>query len=403
MHFMRVTNRHGKGTTRHNFREFDLSKSDHIDDELTQNNKYILGNISISTSQLVGFHFKIRKELSQIKSMLRSQENQNKFDELTRSQQIEVAVFNRMFGKMIDKQNQRHIETRHYDKQRDILDYYLSSKTEPTECILQVGNHEDCMLSGDQLWEIYTKDYLPELKRRYGSNIKVLNCSLHVDEPGASPHVHERIIFIGHNDHGEICSNKNQALKELGFELPDPSKPEGRYNNRLMEYSKACRELWIECCQRYGLEIEVIPSEPQKHGLELAKFKADREDKRLHDTLQELSNIENQKSLLESNIQDLELEIQNKKQKLQEIEEISKHKSKWMSSTLQEMNQIKDELEFKNQIIDKMIQDDYCYDKYNRVFDELTGEYSSDPPSIEQVEAFVFGSNGYNEEEYDLC
>lgn len=391
---MRVTNRNAKGTTKHNFREFDLSKADHIDNELTQNNKYILGNMDITMNQLVGFHFKIRKELAQIKSNLRNQENQDKFDELTRSQQIEVAVYSRLFGKMIEEQNKRHIQTRHYDKQRDILDYYLNSKTEPTECILQVGNHEDCTISGNQLWEIYINDYLPELKRRYGSNIKVLDCSLHIDEPGAAPHVHERIIFIGHNSHGEKCSNKNQALKELGFELPDPSKPEGRYNNRLMEYSKACRELWIECCQRYGLEIDVIPTYPQKHGLELAKFKANQEDKRLQDTLQEISGLESQKELLESNIQELEFDIQNRKQKLHEIEELSKHKSSWMSNQLNEIKQLQDELDFKNQIIDKMIQDDYCYNKYNQAYDEIVYEIPSEPPEV-----LLFGNN---EEEYDL-
>ena len=50
-----------------------------------------------------------------------------------------------------------------------------------------------------------------------------------------------------------------------------------------------------------------------------------------------------------------------------------------------------------------MIQDDYCYNKYNQVFDEITGEYPSEELSPEQVEAFIFGDNGYNEEKYDLC
>lgn len=119
--YMRVTNRQGKGTAKHNFREFDLSKADHIDDELLECNKYMLGNKSISLNQIIGFHFKIKKELSQIKGTLRSLENQHQFDTLTRTEQIELCVYNRVFGDMVKEQNERHISTGHYSKQRDIL------------------------------------------------------------------------------------------------------------------------------------------------------------------------------------------------------------------------------------------------------------------------------------------
>lgn len=280
---MRVTNRQAKGTSKHNFREFDLNKTNHINNDLAKDNQYNWGSKNVSLNKIAGLHFSVQKELYEIKDSLRNQDNKNKFDKLTKSQQLELVVYNRIFKNTIKSQNDRHISTRHYEKQRDIIDYYTNKKTEPTESILQIGN-KDNHVTGTQLWDIYN-DYVKEHNKRFGNQIKIINSSLHVDE--GTPHIHERKIFIGHNSHGELCSNKTQTLKELGFKLPKPNQKESRNNNRLMNYSKECRELWIECCQSRGLDIEIIPGDPDKHGLELAKFKADREEQRLYNAIDE--------------------------------------------------------------------------------------------------------------------
>lgn len=280
---MRVTNRQAKGTSKHNFREFDLKKANHINNDLTQNNQYLWQSKNTTTNKLAGIHFSVQHELSEIRDNLRNQDNKNKFDKLTKSQQLELVVYNRLFKNTIKNQNDRHISTRHYDKQRDIIDYYTNSKTEPTECILQIGN-KDNHVSSSQLWDIYN-DYVKEHNKRFGSQIMIINSSLHVEE--TTPHIHERKVFISHNNHNELCSNKSSCLKDLGFNLPSPNKKEGRYNNRLMEYSKVCRDLWIECCQKHNLDIEIIPGDPSKHGQELAKFKADREEQRLYNAIDE--------------------------------------------------------------------------------------------------------------------
>lgn len=280
---MRVTNRHAKGTTRHNFREFDPNKADHIDNELSKNNQYFWGKKNITLNKLLGIHFSVQNELSEIRDNLRNQDNKNKFDKLTKSQQLELVTYNRLFKDTIKNQNDRHIATRHFNKQRDIIDYYTNKKTEPTESILQIGNHNE-YVAGNQLLDIY-KDYVAKHNERYGKNILILNSAFHGDEPGAADHIHERKLFIGHNTHGELCFSKTQALKELGFDLPNQNEKESRYNNRLMQYTKECRELWIECCQSRGLDIEIIPGDSSKHGLELAEYKANREEERLYNAI----------------------------------------------------------------------------------------------------------------------
>ena len=282
---MRVTNRQAKGTTKHNFREFNQDKANHINKDLSKNNQYFWGKKNITLNQIAGLHFSVQRELSDIRDSLRNQDNKNKFDQLTRTQQLELVTYNRLFKDTIKNQNDRHIATRHFNKQRDIIDYYTNKKTEPTEAILQIGNHNE-YVPGNQLLDIY-KDYVTKHNERYGKNILILNSAFHADEPGAADHTHERKLFIGYNSHGELCSSKTQALKELGFSLPNPNEKESRYNNRLMQYTKECRELWIECCQSHGLDIETIPGDPTKHGLELAKFKADREEQRLYNSIDE--------------------------------------------------------------------------------------------------------------------
>lgn len=291
---------------------------------------------------------------------------------------------------MVAEQNERHISTGHYSKQRDILDYYLSRKTEPTETILQVGNHEDCNLPSDELWKIYINDYLPEFKKRYGSRVKILNSCLHCDEPGATPHIHERLIFIGHNSHGEPCSNKNQALKELGFELPDPSKPESRYNTRLMEYSKQCRQLWIECCQRHGLEIDVIPGNPGKHGLELAKYKANKEEERLYQAQEELSNLQNEKALLESNIQGLQ----------EYVNRNSKSIRSWKNEVENKINAINNVME-EYEAFSSDAEKRYSQEVREYILNAL-GDVPEEPEETFNQATTGFNSYNYDEEDYEL-
>ena len=45
----------------------------------------------------------------------------------------------------------------------------------------------------------------------------------------------------------------------MGFELPDPDKKKGRFNNRKMSYDRECRQLLLDICKKHGLEIEEEP------------------------------------------------------------------------------------------------------------------------------------------------
>lgn len=59
---------------------------------------------------------------------------------------------------------------------------------------------------------------------------------MHFDEK--TPHVHERAIMDVKDKDGHFIIAQEKALREAGIELPDPSKPEGRYNNRKITLKK---------------------------------------------------------------------------------------------------------------------------------------------------------------------
>lgn len=80
---------------------------------------------------------------------------------------------------------------------------------------------------------------------------------MHLDE--GTPHIHERHVFDCENKYGEVAPQQEKALAALGFELPKPDKPLGRYNNRKITFDAACRTLLFDIAKQHGLELEEKP------------------------------------------------------------------------------------------------------------------------------------------------
>ena len=71
-----------------------------------------------------------------------------------------------------------------------------------------------------------------------------------------TPHIHERHVFVWENQYGELCPKQEKALEEIGFELPDPSKKQGKNNNRKMVFDDYMRQHFIMKCHKFGIEVE---------------------------------------------------------------------------------------------------------------------------------------------------
>ncbi len=104
---------------------------------------------------------------------------------------------------------------------------------------------------------------------------------MHLDE--GTPHIHERHVFDVINKYGERQPKQEEALKELGFELPNPSKKSGKFNNRKMSYDAACRKLFIEICKKHGIEIEEEPIYGGKQYLEKQEYIIEKLNARIED------------------------------------------------------------------------------------------------------------------------
>lgn len=126
----------------------------------------------------------------------------------------------------VEKQNARNAKIRHTERNRNIEDLLTSKKTCPEESIYQLGTLES-HASPKELFQIAT-EFMDEFRERFGKHVHILDWALHLDE--GTPHIHERHVFDCENKYGEIAPQQEKALEALGFELPKPDKPLGRYS-----------------------------------------------------------------------------------------------------------------------------------------------------------------------------
>lgn len=358
---MKATTRNAKGSVKHNSREFNTDKANHIDKTEIQNNMCILdfgnGLQTYNLNELDDVYKKFNGMSESIKNTLKD-ENQNRFNELSDMEKVELYIYNAYLQKSIKSQNERHIASRHLERQKDVLDVYLSQKTEPTETIIQVGNVNDryCvdkLNSMNELSNMYA-EYRQAHNQKYGSNIILLDTFWHGDEPGAAIHAHERKLFIGHNKNGEIVVNKNQALKEMGVKLPNPNAPETKYNNRLITYSEDCHNMWIDICKQHGFEIETTPKltnpDINKPIAEFKKQTLQKQNdtlKKEYDTIQQKINAKNK----EYDIIQTGINVGQSRMRSQEHT-----------------------IKYNNEVIDKQKE---AYNKYHKAIDEQIEAYNN--------------------------
>ena len=186
------------------------------------------------------------------------------WDDQTDIEKSERAWYDRTYGPAQEKINARYIRERHPDRCKTTDDLYNGKLTRPEEMILQVGNRD--VQADGQAFIDALNDYLNRLdewNETHGGHMTILSMALHVDE--TTPHVHIRRVWDYQDRDGLTRLGQNKALEQAGVELPDPSKPAGRYNNRKMTFDREARAMWHEACRAHGLEIETEPVPDRRH------------------------------------------------------------------------------------------------------------------------------------------
>ncbi len=248
----------------HNDRTFDLENAGHIDSERSDQNVY--------WDCFQGYNLADKNGVRP--------ERKYCFEE------IEYAYYLTRFGDSIEAQNERHRQQRHANRIRSVGDILKDPRTCPEESIYQLGTkdgHED-----PKLFSRVVDELMAEIKKRYGSNIQVLDWALHMDEE--TPHIHERHVFFADDGYGMNFPKQDKACEALGFERPDPEKKQSKYNNRKMSFDAEIRRLYIEIAEKHGVTIEKIPLEGKVH-LEKNDFIIARQNEEIAEKEAKLSEL----------------------------------------------------------------------------------------------------------------
>lgn len=183
----------------------------------------------------------------------------------------ERRFYHQHLQKGLDARNARYTAQRHPERCQTIDELRRSPKGCPEEQILQIGKAGDAV-DAAILWQAAMKQISWE--QRHFPGVHYLDIALHVDEPGAAPHIHARRVWVAHDRDGYEIVGQGKALREMGIDRPHPEKPVDRYNNAKVSYTAICREHFAEVCRGMGLEIETEPQQPGRSGLTLMQLKA---------------------------------------------------------------------------------------------------------------------------------
>ena len=233
----------GKPTTaRHNDRDFDVSKAEHIQQDLIAKNEvYKYADIDGK-------------------------------EQLTLDQ-YEQKFYEQNFSEQLENRNQKQIEERHKNRVQTMEQLRRNMKFCPEESIFTIGNRDN-PISPKILKNVFA-DFV-EWHDDTFKNAKIIDAALHLDEPDAAPHIHARQVWFAdcradgkwHKEIGQAL-----ALSEMGIERPELSKKESRYNNAKVTYTALCREKWLDICEAHGVDVEREAQDKSKSGLPLMQLK----------------------------------------------------------------------------------------------------------------------------------
>ncbi|MBE5893123.1 MAG: serine/arginine repetitive matrix protein 2 [Lachnospiraceae bacterium] len=245
--------KHGTYNPKHNDRRFDVDNSDHINPELTKQNIY----------------------WDCINGFTTPQDHQMDKDGDISFEDVELLFYTSQYTAFINAQNERNIKSRHANRNRSVEDLLKNKKTCPEETIYQIGNMDESV-PPEILLQI-TTEFLTKMRDQFGEHVHILNWALHLDEK--TPHIQERHVFDCKNQYGEICPQQEKALEALGIELPDPTQPRSKFNNRKQTFDAICRSMLFDICEQHGVHLDREPeyggrSHMEKNDFILAKQKS---------------------------------------------------------------------------------------------------------------------------------
>lgn len=280
---MKATLHIGKGSVKHNDRNFNLNNAKHIDQTRQSENFYI-----------------------------------NRYlDETITFDECERRYYQENYLQWLEAQNEKYRKRRQYGYIRSIDDLRKAEKTQAKEIILQIGNKNN-HTDKEALFKCIHQ-FNEEFNKRYGTNAHILDIAIHNDE--ATPHAHIRFICDYTDKDGVKKIGTDKALRQLGIKQPKENEKADRYNNALQTFTEQIRFIWNAIIKGNGIELdETVINASQKHLTVLEyKDKKLQEEINAHSRQLEGQDLEiNQKK---NALYELDKQIRTKKKKLEELEE----------------------------------------------------------------------------------
>lgn len=196
---------------------------------------------------LHNMHFRTKRDKGNI-HYDRTQKNRiwTRYKDMTNVVEAEKRFYNETFTEELEMQNARYTKKGNYNKIRTMEEWMKAERHRPVENILQIGDM-DCHIDADDLWNCYVK-FTEWRNQKYGNHLALISAAMHVDE--STPHIHERYVLHYKDAQGIERTGMKKSLEAAGVELPDPSKPEGQFNNRKMTFDAECREKWLDIVEQ---------------------------------------------------------------------------------------------------------------------------------------------------------
>ena len=280
---MKATLHIGRGSVKHNDRNFNINNATHIDQTRQSENFYI-----------------------------------NRYlDETITFEECERRYFEENYSQWLETQNEKYRKRRQYGYIRSIDDLMKAEKTQPKEMILQIGNKDNHTDKEVLLQCIH--QFNEEFNKRYGTNAHILDISVHNDEK--TPHAHIRFICDCTEKDGikKICTDK--ALKTLGIKPPKANAKTDRYNNALQTFTEQIRFIWNTIIKRNGIELDETVVNPSQKHLTVLEYKNKQLQKEIDNHNRQLAEQELEIRQKQISIYALDRQISTKIKKLEELEQ----------------------------------------------------------------------------------
>lgn len=174
----------------------------------------------------------------------------------------EIRAYNFLFGNWLKQKNEKYKASGHKEDVRTMQQILgdtnkdkSRSRYEPVETILQIG--KDGQNIPYDVFKACVRDFVQELCIKYGKNMQVLDFAIH-QEASSVCHCHLRRVWFAIDENGNKRPAKKEALKQLGYEMPEGVKAD-RFHNLSMIQTEEERQLWYDILRQHEIYIDDVP------------------------------------------------------------------------------------------------------------------------------------------------